>query len=65
MMIKGGGDINIFFETDSESSLKEKIFILTKIEIRGIQRKIDLIVKTQQSKHLLIYDTIEDESIIL
>jgi predicted nucleotidyltransferase len=62
---KRGGDIDIFVQTDIETSLKDKISILTDIEANGIERKIDLIVKSPNSKEQKIFITAEKEGILL
>ena len=62
---KKGGDIDIFVETKYNISMKQKLEILTKIELDGILRKVDMIFKTPLSKYESIFDTIEKEGIVL
>ncbi len=62
---KKGGDIDIFVETESDTTLKEQIKILSKIEILGVSRKVDLIVKTPKSKEQPIFQTAKKEGIVL
>ncbi|MDF1875743.1 nucleotidyltransferase domain-containing protein [Sulfurimonas sp. SAG-AH-194-I05] len=62
---KKGGDIDICIKTKQNISLAKKIKILTKIELAGIFRKVDVIVQTPQSKYLSIFDTIKKEGILL
>jgi predicted nucleotidyltransferase len=62
---KKGGDIDIFVQTNNIVTIKEQIMILTNIELSGILRKVDLIVKMQNSKELPIYKTAIREGIIL
>jgi len=62
---KKGGDIDICVKTKQEVPLAKKIKILTKLELAGIYRKVDLIVQTPKSKHLPIFDTIVKEGILL
>ena len=62
---KKGGDIDIFVETNLDITLKDEIKILSKIEMLGLSRKIDLIVKTPKSKEQSIFKTALHEGIIL
>lgn len=62
---KKGGDIDIYVETLSNVSLLNKIKILTDIEIAGITRKVDLVIKTPKSKFQSIFATIEKEGVAL
>ena len=62
---KKGGDIDIYIETDKTLPLITKLKILTDIEIGGVLRKVDLIVKSKNSKHQPIFDTIKKEGILL
>jgi predicted nucleotidyltransferase len=62
---KRGGDIDIFVETNQNINLKKKLKILTKLELNGIERKVDLILKTPTSKEQKIFDTIYKEGIRL
>jgi len=55
-LTKRGGDIDIFIETDKEVSLKDELNFLSKLEIKGIERKVDLIVKAPNRKHKPIFD---------
>jgi predicted nucleotidyltransferase len=62
---KRGGDFDIFVKTSQNCSLKNRIDILTDIEANGIERKIDLIVKSPNSKEQKIFITAEKEGILL
>lgn len=62
---KKGGDIDIFIDTNTPISLKEKIKILTDIEISGLLRKVDLIIKNPNSSDQPIYTTAKKEGILL
>lgn len=62
---KRGGDIDIFVETKQNITLKEQITILAKIEWLGVDRKVDLIIKTPDSKEQQIFNTIKKEGIVL
>jgi predicted nucleotidyltransferase len=60
-----GGDIDILVQTSSKVSLKDKIDILTQLEISGIERKVDLIFKTPYIKEQNIVKTALREGILL
>lgn len=62
---KKGGDIDIFVETKKKITLKDKIKVLAQMEICGITRKVDLLVKTPHSKEQSIFKTIASEGIVL
>jgi predicted nucleotidyltransferase len=62
---KKGGDIDIFIETVQAVSLKEQIKILTNIELSGVLRKVDLVLKMPNTKDQSIFKTIINEGIVL
>lgn len=62
---KKGGDIDIFVETNQKVGLKQQIKILVDLEINGISRKVDMILKTPESKEQPIFQTIYKEGIVL
>jgi len=62
---KKGGDIDLLVETSHNISLKEKINILTQLEMQGIQRKVDLLFKTPYTKKQNIIQTALKEGILL
>lgn len=62
---KKGGDIDIFVETKQKVSLKQQIKILADLEINGIHRKVDMILKTPTTKEQSIFKTIYQEGIVL
>jgi len=62
---KKGGDIDIYVETNQSLPLVTKLKILTDIEIGGVLRRVDLMVKSKDSKYQPIFDTIKKEGIIL
>ena len=53
---KKGGDIDIFIETDKKTTIKDEINFLTEIELKGIERKVDLIVKNPFKKDKKIFE---------
>lgn len=62
---KKGGDIDIYVETNHNLTIKDEIKILTKLELNGILRKVDLIVKTPFKAHQSIYETISKTKVAL
>jgi len=62
---KKGGDIDIFVETDKNVTLRDELKILATIETRGVERKVDLVVKTPFKANQTIFETILKEGIIL
>ena len=53
---KKGGDLDIFIETDKKTTIKDELSFLTEIEIKGIERKVDLIVKNPLKKDKKIFE---------
>ena len=62
---KKGGDIDIFIQTQRDMDFEKKLQILADFELMGIERKVDMIVKTPRTKQQLIFDTAEKEGISL
>lgn len=62
---KKGGDIDLFIETHKSALFEQQIKFLTKLERCGIERKVDLIVKSPDSKHKLIFDIAKQTGILL
>jgi len=62
---KKGGDIDILVETDENIMMKTEIKILAECEIKGIDRKIDMIFKTPFKKEQSIFKTAINEGIVL
>jgi len=62
---KRGGDIDIFVQTNQQVTLKEQIEILTDIEMNGVLRKVDLVLKTPTSKEQPIFKTAIHEGVLL
>ena len=62
---KKGGDIDIYVETNQSLPLITKLKILTDIEMGGVLRRVDLVIKSKDSKHQPIFDTIKKEGILL
>ena len=62
---KKGGDIDLFVQTKKNITLKEELKILSRLELRGIERKVDLIIQTPVTLHQKFFDTIAKEGILL
>jgi predicted nucleotidyltransferase len=62
---KKGGDIDLLVETQKHISLKEELKILALMELRGIERKIDLIIESRNSTKKNIYTTAHLTGVIL
>lgn len=62
---KKGGDIDLLVQTNMQVTLKEKIKILTSLELNGILRQVDLIVQTPTTKETSIIKTALKEGITL
>ena len=53
---KKGGDIDIYIETKKNVSIKDELKFLAELELKGISRKVDLVVKAPNKKHKPIFD---------
>ena len=62
---KKGGDIDIFIETDKKTSLKEELEFLAKLELNGIERKVDLIVKNPYKKEKKIFKEAKEKGVLI
>ena len=62
---KKGGDIDIFVESSQDISLTQQIKILTEIEMKGLNRKVDLIIKAPNVKEKSIFQTAIETGILL
>jgi len=62
---KKGGDIDIFIETDKQTSLEDELKFLTKLEIKGIERKVDLLVKNPYKKEKSIFKEAKKNGVLI
>jgi predicted nucleotidyltransferase len=62
---KKGGDIDLLIESACEIDLQTQIKILAKLELAGIERKVDLLVSTPQTPMLDIYKTAKEKGVLL
>ncbi|GAB6072718.1 hypothetical protein JCM14244_10950 [Venenivibrio stagnispumantis] len=62
---KKGGDIDIFIETDKKTSLQDELKFLAKLEIQGIERKVDLVVKNPYTKEKSIFKEAKEKGVLI
>ncbi|SNZ10645.1 Nucleotidyltransferase domain-containing protein [Persephonella hydrogeniphila] len=62
---KKGGDIDIFIETDKNISLKEELKFLVELEKKGIERKVDLIIKAPNKREKFIFKEAKEKGILI
>ena len=60
-----GGDIDIFIETDKTTTVKDEIKYLAALEMKGIERKVDLVVKSKNKKNKPIFEEAKKTGILL
>ena len=54
---KRGGDIDLFVVTNQPVKYDDELEILTELELKGISRKVDLIVKSPEKNERPIWKT--------
>jgi len=62
---KRGGDIDLYVETEKACELRDKIQLMTKIQLAIGMRKVDLIINSAGSAHKAIYSTAKLEGMRL
>ncbi len=62
---KKGGDIDIFIETDKKTYLQDELKFLAKLEIKGIERKVDLVVKNPYKKEKSIFKEAKEKGVLI
>lgn len=62
---KKGGDIDIYIETDKKTSLQDELKFLAKLEIKGIERKVDLVVKNPYKKEKSIFKEAKEKGVLI
>ena len=60
-----GGDIDIFIETDKTTTVKDEIKFLAVLERKGIERKVDLVVKSKNKKNRPIFEEAKRTGVLL
>lgn len=62
---KKGGDIDIYIETEKIVSIKDEISFLSKVEIKGIERKVDLVVNAPNKKEKPIFKQAKESGVMI
>ncbi len=62
---KKGGDIDIYIETQDKTSVKKELEFLAKLELNGIERKVDLIVKDPYKKEKSIFKEAKTKGVLI
>ena len=62
---KKGGDIDILIESKQNISIEKQIKILASIELSGLSRKVDLVIKTPYVQHQSIFTEAIKNGIVL
>ena len=62
---KKGDNIDLLVQTDKKVSLKKQLEILSQLEIKGIERKVDLLFQTPYTKEQNIFETAKNEGVLL
>ena len=62
---KKGGDIDIYIETQDKTSVKKELKFLAKLELNGIERKVDLIVKDPYKKEKPIFKEAKTKGVLI
>ncbi|MGC8677950.1 MAG: nucleotidyltransferase domain-containing protein [Hydrogenobaculum sp.] len=62
---KKGGDIDIFIESDMDIDLSKELKFLALLQKQGIERKIDLVVKTTNAKYKDIFKEAKEKGVVL
>jgi len=62
---KRGGDIDLLIQTNQNVDTKQQIKILAEMELKGIERKVDLLFQTPFTKEQNIFKTALKEGIVL
>jgi uncharacterized protein len=60
-----GGDIDLFVLPEEPISLREKLILLSRLEIKGIHRKVDLIIHEPGKPYSIIEKQAEETGILL
>ncbi len=64
-LTKKGGDIDIFIEIDKIATIKDEIKFLAILERKGIERKVDLVVKSKNKKNKPIFEEAKRTGVLL
>ena len=64
-LTKKGGDIDIFIETQKEVSLNQEIEFLAKLEIKGIERSVDVLIKAKNRDNKPIFEEAKRTGVLI
>ena len=64
-LTKKGGDIDIFIETQKEVSLNQKIDFLAKLELKGIERSVDVLIKAKNRDNKPIFEEAKRTGVLI
>ncbi len=62
---KKGGDIDIFIESNVDVDISKEFKFLALLEKRGIERKVDLVIKTPNAKYRDIFKEAKEKGVLL
>jgi Nucleotidyltransferase domain. len=64
-LTKKGGDIDIFIETQKEISLNQEIEFLAKLELKGIERSVDVLIKAKNRDNKPIFEEAKRTGVLI
>jgi predicted nucleotidyltransferase len=64
-LTKKGGDIDIFIETQKEVSLNQEIDFLAKLELKGIERSVDVLIKAKNRDNKPIFEEAKRTGVLI
>jgi Nucleotidyltransferase domain. len=64
-LTKKGGDIDIFIETQKEVSLNQEIEFLAKLEIKGVERSVDVLIKAKNRDNKPIFEEAKRTGVLI
>jgi predicted nucleotidyltransferase len=64
-LTKKGGDIDIFIETQKEVSLNQEIEFLAKLELKGIERSVDVLIKAKNRDNKPIFEEAKRTGVLI
>ena len=64
-LTKKGGDIDIFIETQKEVFLNQEIEFLAKLELKGIERSVDVLIKAKNRDNKPIFEEAKRTGVLI
>jgi Nucleotidyltransferase domain. len=64
-LTKKGGDIDIFIETQKEVSLNQEIEFLAKLELKGVERSVDVLIKAKNRDNKPIFEEAKRTGVLI